>query len=223
MGLIALDVYGTLVDPAGIVSELIKTFGERATEAARVWREKQLEFSFRRGLMRKYADFDACTAQALRYISAQLGVVLSETDERVLLEFWLHLPAFPDAHTGLEMLKRAGHEFVALTNGTERSVRGLLQNAGIIGYFTAILSADQVGTFKPDPAVYALLKGARETHGNTWLVSSNPFDVIGAKACGLSAAWLRRDPRRVFDPWELSPDIVVRTLEELPGELRRMG
>jgi len=223
MGVIALDVYGTLVDPTGIVSRLSKMFRGRAKQAAHLWREKQLEFSFRRGLMRQYADFDACTAQAFRYVSAQLGVNIEKSDECRLLESWLYLPAFPDVPTGLETLSKAGYELVALTNGTERSVRALLQNAGIIGYFATVLSADRVGTFKPDPAVYALVKGRREARADVWLVSSNPFDVIGAKACELKAAWLRRDPQRVFDPWEFSPDLVVQTLDELPGELQRVN
>jgi 2-haloacid dehalogenase len=210
-----------LVDPAGVASELSRTFGGRASEAAQLWREKQLEFTFRRGLMRRYANFDACTAQALSYVSAQMGVSLNAGDERALLESWLHLPAFPDVSAALELLRRAGHELVALSNGTERSLRALIQNAGIIDCFESILSADRVATFKPDPAVYALLKGARDADGNVWLVSANPFDVIGAKASGIKAVWLRRDPKKVFDPWEFSPDIVVRSLDELPGELQR--
>jgi 2-haloacid dehalogenase len=222
MALVAFDVYGTVVDPAGVVSALSRRFGGRAREAAQLWREKQLEFTFRRGLMRAYMDFDVCTAQALRHVSTQLGVSLDTADEHALLECWLHLPAFADVSPALEKLRGAGHELVALTNGTERSVRVLLQNAGIIGYLAAILSADRVGTFKPDPAVYALLREGRE-QGDVWLVSANPFDVIGAKACGVTAVWLRRDPQRSFDPWEFSPDIVIRTLDELPGELQRMG
>jgi FMN phosphatase YigB (HAD superfamily) len=39
--------------------------------------------------------------------------------------------------------------------------------------------------------------------------------VIGAKACGLKAAWLQRDPRNPFDTWEFSPDVTVHSLEEL--------
>ena len=222
MALIAFDIYGTVVDPARVVSALAKKFGGRASEAAQLWREKQLEFTFRRGLMRKYVDFHVCTAQALKHVSAQLGVSLGTADERALLESWLHLPAFADVSAALETLRGAGYELVALTNGTERSVRVLLQNAGIVGYFAAILSADRVGTFKPDPAVYALLKEGLE-QGNVLLVSANPFDVIGAMACGVTAVWLRRDPQKAFDPWEFSPDIVVRTLDELLGELERLG
>jgi 2-haloacid dehalogenase len=221
MGMIAFDVYGTLVDPAGMADPLRKGFGAQAALAAQLWREKQLEYSFRRALMRRYADFDACTAQALRQVAAQLGVELDESEQRVLLDSYLRLPAFPDVGVSLQRLSAAGYRLVALTNGTERSVRSVLQYAGIGEYFERIVSAETIQSFKPDPRVYALLQRAGETGRDpSWLVSGNPFDVIGAKASGLKAAWVRRDPAKVFDPWEFSPDVVVRTLEELYGELR---
>jgi 2-haloacid dehalogenase len=215
---IALDVYGTLVDPGGMALRLGRTFGSRAQSAAQLWREKQLEFTFRRALMRRYQDFDTCTLQALRYVSAALNVTLDPSEEHALLDAYLHLPAFTDARDGLAMLKRAGYRLVALTNGTERSARTVLQNAGLGEYLEAVLSVDRIATFKPDPAVYALVQ---TLHGKepAWLVSGNPFDVIGAKASGLKAAWLRRDPQRIFDPWEFAPDVVVRNLEELCEKL----
>ena len=215
-GVIALDVYGTLVDPSGIVRELGESFGARAPAATQLWREKQLEYTFRRTLMRSYVDFDTCTLQALRYVSASFGVTLGEAHERALLDAYLRLPAFPEVRSALAKLRRAGYRLVALTNGTERSVRALLENAALGEYLEAVLSVERVRSFKPDPAVYALLdtvRGARDAP--TWLVSGNPFDVIGAKGCGMKAAWLRRDPQRMFDPWELSADIVARDLEEL--------
>jgi 2-haloacid dehalogenase len=220
VAVIALDVYGTVVDPAGMVLELSKTFGARASAAAQLWREKQLEFSFRRALMQRYADFDVCTAQALRYVIGQLGAKLGEAEQGALLDAYLRLPAFPDVKTGLSALEADGHKLVALTNGTEHSVRSLLQHAGISDYFAVILSANAVQTFKPDPAVYALLKRAAiVSNEDAWLVSGNPFDVIGAKAYGLRAVWLRRASEKVFDPWEYSPDVVVATLEELSSKL----
>jgi 2-haloacid dehalogenase len=215
-GVIALDVYGTLVDPAGMALRLGGSFGARAQAAAQLWREKQLEYTFRRALMRKYVDFDLCTRQALRYVSASLGINLDESEEHALLEAYLHLPAFSDVPDGLATLKRTGYRLVALTNGTPRSARSVLENAGISGYLEDVLSVDPIATFKPDPAVYALLQkltaGLAEP---AWLVSANPFDVIGAKSAGLSAVWLRRDPQRIFDPWEFAPDLVVGNLEEL--------
>jgi len=222
MGVVAFDVYGTLVDPAGMVDQLRRSFGTQAAAAAQLWRDKQLEYSFRRALMRRYTDFDVCTEQALRYVGAQLGVHLDESEQHALLGAYRHLPAFPDVKIALERLVGAGCKLVALTNGTERSVRPLLQYAGISEYFEMILSADTVTSFKPDPQVYALLRRAGEIlDDQSWLVSGNPFDVIGAKAYGLKSAWVRRDTAKVFDPWEFSPDVVVRTLGELCGELQQ--
>jgi len=221
MGVVAFDVYGTLVDPAGMVDQLRSRFGTQAPAAALLWRDKQLEYSFRRALMRRYTDFDACTEQALRYVGDHLGVHLDESEQRALLDAYRRLPAFADVKIGLQRLIGAGCRLVALTNGTERSVRPLLQYAGISEYFEMILSADTVKSFKPDPQVYALLRLAGETlEGQSWLVSGNPFDVIGAKAYGLKSAWVRRDTARIFDPWEFSPDLVVATLEDLCGQLQ---
>jgi 2-haloacid dehalogenase len=219
-GVVALDVYGTLVDPAGMALRLGARFGTRAPAAAQLWREKQLEYTFRRALMRKYADFDVCTLQALRYVSASLGVTLDEAEEHALLEAYLQLPAFADVREGLAMLKRAGYRLVALTNGTPHSARSVLENAGIREYLEDVLSVEPIATFKPDPAVYALLEKLSAGRAEpAWLVSGNPFDVIGAKAAGLRAAWLRRDAQRSFDPWEFSPDLVVGNLEELCQKL----
>jgi len=220
-GIIALDIYGTVIDPAAIAVHLSEAFDTRAKLAAQLWRERQLEFTFRRALMRRYVDFDLCTAQALTCVSAQLGVNLDEEDRRALLDSYLRLPAFPDVKPGLETLRAGGYRVVALTNGTEKSVRALLQQAGVGEYFEMILSADTIKTFKPDPAVYQLVQRAADMpEEKVWLVSGNPFDIIGAKACGLKAAWVRRDPARVFDPWEFPPDAVVQNLKELHDVLQ---
>jgi 2-haloacid dehalogenase len=211
------------VDTAAIASELEKAFALRAREAAQLWRQTQLEYTFRRGLMGQYVDFDTCTAQALRFVSAHLGVRLDAAAEQALLAAYLRLPAFADVVPGLEKLRRAGHRLLALSNGTEQAVRALLRHAAIDAYFEAVLSVDPIQTFKPDPAVYALLRRAAGTESRqaTWLVSANPFDVIGAKAAGVHAAWLRRDASRVFDPWEFAPDATITTLQELAALLQQ--
>jgi len=62
---LAFDVYGTLIDPFQMEDHLRPILGARAKEATELWRSKQLEYSFRRALMKKYENFDVCTAQAL--------------------------------------------------------------------------------------------------------------------------------------------------------------
>jgi 2-haloacid dehalogenase len=217
---LAFDVYGTLIDPLRMEEHLRAAFGEKAKEASELWRGKQVEYSFRRALMKKYRSFDTCTAQALRYVSAQLGISLSEEVQSALLSKYQQLPAYPDVAAALDELALRGFTIAACSNGTETAVGGLLDNAGVLARFSKVVSVDPIRTFKPDPAVYELLVSElRVQKEMVWLISSNPFDVIGAKACGLRTAWVQRDPKRVFDPWEFEPDLVVHGLAELPGRL----
>jgi 2-haloacid dehalogenase len=213
---LAFDVYGTLIDPFRMEEHLRADFADRAREASELWRSKQLEYSFRRALMKKYQTFGVCTAQALRFVSSHLGVALSEEAQQKLLAQYQHLPAYPDAAGALDRLASRGFEIVACSNGTESAVRESLQHVGLLPRFHKIVSVDAIRTFKPDPAVYEyLVTEVRAPRESVWLVSSNPFDVIGATACGLRTVWVQRDAKRVFDPWEFEPDLTVHSLAEL--------
>jgi 2-haloacid dehalogenase len=217
---LAFDVYGTVIDPFRMEDHLRPLFGGQAKEATELWRGKQLEYSFRRALMKKYENFDACTEQALRFVSRQLDVPIEEETLRNLLEQYLRLPVYPDVPAALEQLEARGFKIVACSNGTEQAVRGLLERAGVLERFSAIVSVDPIRTFKPDPAVYEHLAAqVRAKKEMVCLISSNPFDVIGAKACGLRTAWVQRDPKKIFDPWEFEPDLHVHGLEQLSAEL----
>jgi 2-haloacid dehalogenase len=217
---LAFDVYGTLIDPFHMEEHLRAAFGEKAKEASELLRGKQIEYSFRRALMKKYRTFDACTAQALRFVSAQFGISLSEEAREKLMSKYLELPAYPDVTAALDEFAARRFKIAACSNGTDSAVRGLLDRAGVLPHFSKIVSVDPIRTFKPDPAVYEYLVAELRTRRDmVWLISSNAFDVIGAKACGLRAIWVQRDPKRVFDPWEFEPDLVVHGLAELPGKL----
>src|SRR6202790_4941006 len=91
---LAFDVYGTLIDPFHMEEHLRAAFGERAREASELWRSKQVEYSFRRALMKKYRTFDICTEQALRFVSAQMGISLSAAAREQLLAKYRQLPAY---------------------------------------------------------------------------------------------------------------------------------
>jgi 2-haloacid dehalogenase len=210
------DVYGTLVDPLEMSRHLSPLADDLAGRFAEIWREKQIEYAFRRGLMRRYEDFGVCTKQALVFAMRTLKVDLSAHDQAKLIEEYLSLRAYPDVATGLSLLRAQGHKLVAFSNGTEVTVDALLEKAGIRSYFDDIISVDDIRTFKPHPAVYAYLARRLERSvDETWLISSNSWDVIGAKSAGLSAGWIKRMPDQVFDPWGIEPDVVVNDLEEL--------
>jgi 2-haloacid dehalogenase len=183
MAAIGFDVYGTLVDPLEMERHLRAQLGGQAGPFAARWREKQLEYTFRRAVMRQYVSFDLCTAQALAYVVRALGAEISEAEQARLLAQYRELRAFPDAIPAMMRLKAAGHTVVAFSNGVEATVRMLLDHAGILPHLDDVISVDDLRTFKPDPAIYAYLaQRVGRPSGETWLVSGNPFDVIGVCA-----------------------------------------
>jgi 2-haloacid dehalogenase len=82
---LGFDVYGTLVDPFGMERQLESLFGDRGSAICALWRQKQLEYSFRRGIMRCYEDFDACTERALSFAVKTFKIALPEAARRQLL------------------------------------------------------------------------------------------------------------------------------------------
>lgn len=216
MHAIGFDIYGTLVDPLEMNRELRSLAGDRADRMSELWRQKQIEYALRRGLMRDYQNFGVCTAQALRYAAEAVGAELSEAEEHRLLDEYQNLRAFEDVVPGIEAMKSAGHRMVAFSNGVEATARTLLERAGVLPHLDGVVSVDDLGTFKPDPKVYHYLAQRLERpREETWLVSSNAWDVIGAKTAGLKAAWIKRSPGAIFDPWGVEPDLVAADLREL--------
>ena len=217
---LAFDIYGTLIDPQGVAATLEGWFGEQAPVLARAWREKQLEYTFRRGLMGAYADFDTCTEQALRYCCQALDIELDPEQEVELLQRYRQLPAFTDAAPALDRLRADGHRLFAFSNGRAETVDELLRHAGLDDRFEDVVSVDEIGCFKPDPRVYRhFLQRANVLPMAAWLISGNPFDVIGAQAAGMRTAWLDRAGQGLFDPWGGEPTATIRGLDELTGAL----
>jgi len=64
--------------------------------------------------------------------------------------------------------------------------------------FADIITIQEIEVFKPDPRVYQHLARkvgkttSKEDLKSIWLVSGNPFDIVGARAAGIQAAWIDR-------------------------------
>jgi 2-haloacid dehalogenase len=213
---LAFDVYGTLIDTHGVIEALQKVMGDKAKDFSHTWRDKQLEYSFRRGLMQNYEKFSVCTSQALDYTCSYYKTILTADQKHDLLSIYRVLPAFEDAKEGLTRLKDAGFRLYAFSNGAADALEMLLSAAGIRDLFLGVVSVDDLKSFKPDPGVYShFLRKANTTGDSAWLISSNTFDVIGAISAGMKSAWVRRTPDIVFDPWGIEPTITVKSLTEL--------
>jgi 2-haloacid dehalogenase len=217
---LAFDVYGTLVDPSGMAKHLTNNLGTKAADFVAFWRDKQLEYSFRRGLMQNYADFSICTSDALNFTCQRFKVVISEERRSELLRLYRHLPRFEDVTPALSSLQTAFRLF-AFSNGKRSEIEAVLSNANIRDFFEGLVTADDVRTFKPNPAVYSYARRATGAWSSPfWLVSSNPWDVIGARSAGLSSAWVQRSEESIYDPWGIEPNVTVRSLIDLPAALR---
>ena len=217
---LAFDVYGTLIDTHGLVQQLQTLVGDKAQPLSQSWRDKQLEYSFRRGLMQNYLPFSECTRSALEYACKQHSVELTDEQKTGLLQSYGKLPAFPDTLTGLQQLSPAQFNCYAFSNGTEAAVRGLIGHAGIQDYFKDVVSVDDLKTFKPNPATYDyFMQRSQGDKAHSWLISSNPFDVIGALTFGMQAAWVQRSDTALFDDWEVEPSIVVSGLDGIGGRI----
>lgn len=218
---LAFDVYGTLIDTDGVLSHLESLMAsEKAMQVSRTWRDKQLEYSFRRALMQSYANFEVCTMNALDYACDYHQVTLSAKGKKQLRDIYRELPAFNDVKDGLAKLNENNNRLFAFSNADKGTINDLLTCAGIRNYFEDVISVDEVKTFKPDPAVYAhFINLSGSNISNCWLVSSNPFDVIGASSFGMSTAWLRRSTNMVFDPWGIKPSIIIKDFNQLNERL----
>ncbi|GAA0846740.1 haloacid dehalogenase type II [Marinobacter szutsaonensis] len=216
---LAFDVYGTLVDPMGMSDLLRQDAGDQAESVAALWREKQLEFSFRKGLMKAYEDFGVCTRQALRYAMATRKLVLPREREDELMAAYLALPAFSDSLPALQALK-GKYPLFAFSNGSYPALERVLGHNNLLEQFDGLVSVDDIKSFKPDPAVYTYARRATGAWDQPLcLVSSNAWDVIGARAAGLKAIWVQRDSDKVFEDWGIEPMAVINSLSELPSAL----
>ncbi|HKB24503.1 MAG TPA: haloacid dehalogenase type II [Methylomirabilota bacterium] len=207
------DAYGTLFDVHGVVDAGRAITRDPAALSA-AWRQKQLEYTWLRALMGRYADFEVVTEAALRWAIRRLGLRADEADVRRLMDAYLTLACFPDAKPALERL--AGRPRAILSNGSPRMLEAAVRSSGLHRHLEHVLSVDAVQTYKPAPEVYAL--GPRALGipaGELLFVSSNAWDVAGAKAFGYRVAWCNRQgaPEEELG---LRADVVVPSLAELP-------
>ncbi len=221
---LAFDIFGTIIDVHGLTAALGRHVGDRAGAFSRLWRQKQLEYTFRRALMQRYRNFDVCTREALAHTCQVFSLSLDRDQEAELLAGYLELPAFPDVSAGLTSLQREGRRLFAFSNGTSAAVTALLERAGVRHCFVDVVSCDEVRSFKPDPAVYRhFLRRAGAAAERSWLVSSNSFDCLGAISAGMRAAWVRRSRENAPDRWEIEPTATIDSLAALAEVLPVQG
>src|SRR5262249_45064222 len=210
------DAYGTLFDVHSVI-EAGRAVTSDPQALSNIWRQKQLEYTWLLSLMGRYEDFWGVTERALRFALRRVGATPDDTQISRLMQAYLSLACFPEVKDALARL--GGAPLGILSNGSPRMREAAVQSSGLVSSFRHVLSVDSVKVYKPSPRVYELGTKAFGLPASEMLfVSSNAWDIAGAKAFGYRTCWCNRFKA----PMELlgvMPDHEVERLDQIPERL----
>lgn len=211
---LAFDAYGTVFDVHSVVTLAETMFPGKGKELSQLWRSKQIEYMFLRTIMGRYIPHDQNTEAGLTYSMKYLGLTGGANERKALMDAYEKLLPFDDARKTLPKLN--GIKKAILSVGTTSLLTNLVGNAGIASQFDALLSVDEVKVYKPHPRTYQLAtdKFNLQRH-EIGFVTSNYFDVAGAKAFGFQVIWINRNSA-LPDELGLLPDIELNSIENIP-------
>ena len=215
---LVFDAYGTLFDVHSVIATCNQHFPEQGPALSKAWRAKQLEYTWLRSLMGRYEDFWQVTEAALVFACKTLNLPCPPATRAELMEAYLHLDPYPEVLPSLKAL--SNYPLAILSNGSPRMLQAAVESAGLRGIFSHVLSVDTVRIYKPSPRVYELASQKMGVAASAiGFVSSNSWDVIGAKAAGLWTCWVNRlgAPE---DELGFLPDARANTLADLASLIR---
>jgi 2-haloacid dehalogenase len=185
------DAYGTLYDVQSISRVINAAFPGHGEYITQVWRLKQLEYSWLRSLMGRYEDFLTVSRESLDYTLGTLGFAAEEPLIGRLIDAYNNLSPYPEATEALGALKN--YDRAILSNGSPGMLDALVRNTGLKSYLDAVISVDTNKVFKPDPRAYELVQARLNVRPEEVVfVSSNGFDVAGARSFGFKVAQIER-------------------------------
>jgi len=211
------DAYGTLFDVHSIAALAERLAPGNGASLSRIWRAKQLEYSWLQSLMTssqfERQDFAALTAHALDYALAALVLPFSPEQRQRLLDAYRDLAPFPGTRDALAAL--APYPRWILSNGTRAMLEPLVRASGLDQVLDGVMTVDDAGVYKPSPRVYQLaVERLRLAPAQIAFVSSNGWDAAGAKAFGFTTFWINRDGLPT-ERHAAAPDYAIGSLSDL--------
>lgn len=212
---VLFDVYGTLLNVHSAIAREGRELGPQADSVSRLWRQKQLEYTWVYSLRGEYRSFRDLTAAALNFALA--GHDASPALRARLLQAYENLEPYPEAIGALVQLRGKGLRLAALSNGDPDMLEPALAAAGLRAQLDAVLSVAPLKIFKPDRRVYELGRDwAKAAADEIAFVSSNAWDAGGAAAFGFRTFWINRTDQPA--EYDLSSSAtIIGSLKELPA------
>jgi 2-haloacid dehalogenase len=208
---ILFDINETVLDLGSLKPRFKVVFGDESVTAT--WFSMLLHASTVSALTDLRTDFAALAGAMLDAMAARLGIELSPDMRADILGSFASMPPHADIKPALARLRSTGFRAVAFTNSSLDLVTTQINNAGLTGYFDAMISVEETGSFKPDPRVYRF---AAERIGRPIeelrLVAAHDWDTHGALSAGMRAAYVARSSVP-YQPLYRRPDIYAKTME----------
>ena len=215
--ILVFDVNETLLELRALDPLFERIFGDPA--ARKEWFLQMIQSALVATATNAYADFGTIGRAAFAMTASRRDLPLLESDREEVLDAMKTLPPHPEVPRALGRLREAGFRMVALTNSTLETANAQLSDSGLINFFEAIFSADEVRRLKPAPDPYLMVASRMGTGASGLrLVAAHAWDVAGALRAGCEAAFVAR-PGMVLDPLAPAPGIVGKDLEDAAGRI----
>lgn len=226
------DLGGTLLDISCCHLGIVKTWKElgirgsvTAAELTRRWISTGQELQANKEIQGEHAIFNL-SLDAMKLALADLGI---PADPLTALKFtqsaWAAIREravpFPDASASVfQRLTERGYRLGIITDADEDLFREVLPRVPGFELFDPIVGSWEVGVTKPNPRIFQqALEASASSSGDCAFVGDSPTDVPGARALGMLTIIVDRQGNYPAAP---APDLIVRTLAELPGAINRI-
>jgi 2-haloacid dehalogenase len=209
---VAFDIFETTFDLSAPMRARFGALG-LPESAVPLWFATGTRDAFALAATGGFAPFKTVLGAALEQLLATRGVTASPVQREEVLAAMAALPPQPDAREAFQVLADAGIRAIALSNGARATTEALLDGAGLRGFVEEVISVDDVRRSKPWAAIYRhALEAARVAPAEMALVATHAWDVHGAKAGGLTGAFVARG--QVYTANMNAPDLVAENLSQ---------
>jgi len=193
---LSFDCYGTLIDwEAGIAAVLRGWAARRGLQLD----DEQLLLAYSTHeaaaeLEHPAAPYPDILARSMRGLGAELGAEVTDDDAHALAISVPDWPAFPDSHDALTRLGKR-YRLIILSNIDRDSFAASNRRLGVD--FTSVITAQDVGSYKPSPRNFDALLAERDRlgigEGRLLHVAQSLFhDHVPARQAGLPTVWINR-------------------------------
>ncbi|WP_028783730.1 haloacid dehalogenase type II [Thalassobacillus devorans] len=207
------DAYGTLFDVHSVTEKLEEKYPDKGKTISQEWRRRQVHYFMIRQLIDGYLPFDQITRNALIDGLKFNRVDFKPNDLEELMDAYLHLQPYEEVGSVKNHLP--DNSLTIFSNGTPSMLYPLLENNQLKDTFQ-ILSADEPKVYKPVAQAYAYAQKQLQIAASkdVLFLSSNPWDIAGAKNYGFTTAWVNRQQSE-WPSLDIKPDHIFDNLNDL--------